>query len=178
MSTPAAAPPPDAQAPAAQPASSAPTHHALPQDPAQALRAHANRVLQDAHFVHLLLGLGVLAALGLVLGPDLDARRASVPALGLSAVQRGLAVGWLAGAINLSLLIWIGQRLMAGRLGDSAEASPSGRGTAAFAASIKLILLGLVLWLGWQVWAADPAGLVLGVSLAPLALAYVGLRFA
>jgi len=125
--------------------------------------------LYATHRLHVWLGLAVISLVGLVSGPAAGGRSdapAAVASLGLSALQRGIAVGWLAGALNVSLLVWMGQRL----LQPGAEASAGG---ASAVASGKLVVLGLVLWSGWHWWGADPAGLVLGVTLAPIALAGV-----
>lgn len=144
-------------------------------DPAQAFRTHATRVLYATHRLHLWLGLAVISLVGLVSGPAAGGRRdapAAVASLGLSALQRGIAVGWLAGALNVSLLVWMGRRLLQ-RGAEAATGGSASAGGAAAVASGKLVVLGLVLWSGWHWWGADPAGLVLGVTLAPIALAGV-----
>lgn len=145
-------------------------------DPAQAFRTHATRVLHDTHRLHLWLGLAVVSLVGLLGGPSGQ----SGVTQGLSALQRGIAVGWLAGALNVSLLVWMGRRLLE-RHGNPAADAPAPRSgfagaAAAAVASVKLVVLGLVLWCGWHWWDADPAGLVLGVTLAPIALARVAWR--
>lgn len=162
-------------------------------DPAQAFRTHATRVLHTTHRLHLWLGFAVISLVGLVGGPAAGARSDASPtaaSLGLSALQRGIAVGWLAGALNVSLLVWMGRRLLQ-RGAKASSGGPASAGTAAgdagsaagdaasagaavAVASGKLVVLGLVLWSGWHWWEADPAGLVLGVTLAPIALAVVG----
>ena len=148
-------------------------------DPAQAFRTHATRVLHDTHRFHLWLGVAVVSLVGLLGGPSGQ----SGATLGLSALQRGITVGWLAGALNVSLLVWMGRRLLErhGNPALHAPAAPAPRpvfagAAAAAVASVKLVVLGLVLWCGWHWWDADPAGLVLGVTLAPIALARVAWR--